>query len=302
MFGFFRKKPSLEELIDNKGLDYAACAIAKETISKIKNRDMAFLFILEELDGASQGNQKSKKFAETSGVPFDVYRGTLNSISSIDGPDGPQQVVARHTLTLINNTELMAKFRCAVADKVMAHYKIGKYSDVDEKQLVDIVNRQAQNDFGEFSQLAHDLETFAQDNKTINVTHTVGYEYANMILVAGMFFQGLIKHNDYIFSKSMYFETIKKAPITSHEISLAEKQGVEFLIRYIPNLTDFSVLAILKLADAKMDFYALADKLNMPVNSEPPAELQDEVAFMSVGDCLKIIEIAKQISDSTKSA
>lgn len=302
MFGFFRKKPSLEELIDNKGMDYATCLIANEVISKIKNRDMAFLFILEELDGASQGNQESKKFAETSGVPLDAYRGTLNSISAIDGPDGPQQAVARHTLTLINSTELMAKFRCSVADKVMAHYEIGKYSSADEKRLVDIVNRRAQNDFGEFSQLAHDLETFAQDNETINVTHTVGYEYANMILVAGMFFQGLIKHHDYTLSKSMYFETIKKAPITPPEISLAEKQGMEYLIRYIPNLTDFSALGILKLADANMNFYALADKLNMPVNLEQPAELQDEVAFMSVSDCLKIIEIAKQISDSTKSA
>ena len=67
----------------NSPLSWALCAeIFAEIISlKLKIRNVAFQFVLEEVEAASKGNDEAKSFAANSGIPENEYSGALqNSI------------------------------------------------------------------------------------------------------------------------------------------------------------------------------------------------------------------------------
>ncbi len=73
-------------------------------MSRIASEDVAYQFILEELDGASQGNAAAQAFARNSGIPASTYSGALgNSNSEIDGPEGPQQLLLALSMQLMPN-------------------------------------------------------------------------------------------------------------------------------------------------------------------------------------------------------
>ncbi|WP_151444704.1 hypothetical protein [Halomonas lysinitropha] len=128
MFGFGRKKSQLEKGIEKDGIEHATDRVAELVAARIPNNEIAYRFILEELDGASMGNNASKVFATSSGINSAEYKGALNnSIPDVDGPDGPQQLLAGFSMHLLGNQELMAKFRCKVDDKIMKRFQLGKY-------------------------------------------------------------------------------------------------------------------------------------------------------------------------------
>lgn len=301
MFGIFSKKTPLEKLIKSNGYDNAVSEIALEIIKIIKTKQRAYLYILEELDGASQGNYASKVFASNSGISAESYNGALNNSNpEIDGPHGPQQAISRHVLQLGYDPELMAKFRCSVDDKIMAHYGLGKYEARESLTLRDVVTRTAKNPYGQFAELTYDLEVFARNNQSNDRLHIAASEYANLILAGGMFFQGLFKHENYLEIKRVYFEALSKIKVKPSELQEVEHQGLDFVCSHIPNLSNFTALAINRLADSNINFYTLAEKLNMPVNLAPDED-KDEIVFMSIEDCIKIIDISKKISEANTS-
>ena len=129
MFGLFKKKTMVEQLIAKDGFEKVVTVFSMAVGAKLPTREIAYQFILEELDGASQGNDTSKAFARKSGIPAAEYRGALdNSIPEVDGPDGPQQFVLMLSLQLRANPKLMADFRCGIADAVMRRFELGKYA------------------------------------------------------------------------------------------------------------------------------------------------------------------------------
>lgn len=128
MFGLFRKKTQLENIIETKGLDYAAAAGAFAVGSKINAQHTAYQFILQELDGAFQGDAQSKGFANNSGIRYSEYGGALNNSAPIvDGPGGPQELLMAMCMQISDQTT-MAQFSCKVDDAIMRKYKIGKYA------------------------------------------------------------------------------------------------------------------------------------------------------------------------------
>jgi len=130
MFGFWRKKSELEKAIERDGIEHATDRVADIVASKIPTREIAYRFILEELDGASSGNDASKAFARSSGISPSEYAGALgNSYPEVDGPGGPQQLLAGMSLQLAGNQELMARFRCKVDDKIMKRFGLGNYAN-----------------------------------------------------------------------------------------------------------------------------------------------------------------------------
>lgn len=133
MFGLFRKKTQLEQLISKDGIEHATDRFAEIITRKLPNKEIAYQFILEELDGASKGNAASQEFAKNSGILAHEYRGALdNSRPEVDGPDGPQQLLLGLSLELMANQALMADFRCKVDDKIMRKYGLGKYSGTSQ--------------------------------------------------------------------------------------------------------------------------------------------------------------------------
>lgn len=137
MFKIFRKKTQLEKLIATDGIEHATDRFAQIISSKIPNKRVAYQFILEELDGARQGNSESQAFARNSGIPRAEYLGALaNSIPEVDGPDGPQQLLMALSLQ-ISDQRLMAEFRCKVDDKIMRTFRLGNYSLHEEEGDID---------------------------------------------------------------------------------------------------------------------------------------------------------------------
>lgn len=134
MFGLFKKKTQLEKLIAKDGIEHSTARFAEIISRKLPTREIAYKFILEELDGASKGNPESKRFAEGSGIPAAEYRGALsNSDPDVDGPEGPQQQLLGLSLELVSNQALMAEFRCKVDENIMRRYGLGKYSSAAPK-------------------------------------------------------------------------------------------------------------------------------------------------------------------------
>ena len=129
MFGLFKKKTQLQQLIAKDGMEHVTERFAEIISRKLLTPEIAYEFICEELDGASQGNEASMRFAESSGIASTAYRGALsNSNPQIDGPDGPQQLLLALTLDLAGDQALMAQFRCKVDDKVMRRFGLGRYA------------------------------------------------------------------------------------------------------------------------------------------------------------------------------
>jgi hypothetical protein len=129
MFGFFKKKTQLEQLIAKDGIEHATDRFAEFVSQKLPTKEIAYKFILEELDGASRGNDASKRFARGSGIPESEYHGALNNSSpEIDGPEGPQQLLHSLCMQLMPNQALTAKFRCKVDDKIMERFGLGRYA------------------------------------------------------------------------------------------------------------------------------------------------------------------------------
>lgn len=131
MFGLFKKKTKLEQLIAKDGLEHATTRFAEIVSQKLPTRDFAYKFILEELDGASRGNDVSQRFARDSGIPASEYLGALDKSSpEIDRSEGPQQLLLGLSMQLMPNQALVAEFRCKVADKVMKRFGLGRYAPI----------------------------------------------------------------------------------------------------------------------------------------------------------------------------
>ena len=106
-------------------------AIVEEVLAAIENKELAYEFVLEELDAAYLGSDTAKEFAVNSGIPIKTFMGALSGISNIDGATGPQQTLLRHSMALINNGKSMdyaVAMRTTVVDHVMKHYAFGMYS------------------------------------------------------------------------------------------------------------------------------------------------------------------------------
>lgn len=131
MFGLFRrKKPQffLTARIEAEGLEQVATEVAQELVHKLSGTGYMFDFILAELDGASMGNEKAKRFARESGIAAGEYKGAhLKEHPLIDGPNGAKTLMDTASIGMSDNPQLMLDFRLAVLDKVMRRVEVGRY-------------------------------------------------------------------------------------------------------------------------------------------------------------------------------
>lgn len=103
---------------------------ARSLCSAIEDRDVIWQLILEDIEGASMGNDKSKLFAMSSGISPDTYRGALNrSRPEVDGPKGIKTFLDEQALDLLPDRDKMVEFRLATTDYIMRYFKLGRYAD-----------------------------------------------------------------------------------------------------------------------------------------------------------------------------
>ena len=138
MFGMFKKKQKsdLEKLIEKDGIEYAAKRFSEIILRKIPTAEIAYQFVLEEVEAASQGNDAAISFARNSGISPQEYKGaTRNSRPEVDGPDGPQQFILALCMQLQPNVDLAVNLRTKIVDNVMRTLSFGKYKDQKSSSL-----------------------------------------------------------------------------------------------------------------------------------------------------------------------
>lgn len=106
-------------------------AIFNAVVSKIGgNKQLAYDFLLEELEAASHGNSIAKKFARNSGISEELYIGAMKR-HLIEVESGPQSALNAESISIAKKygIDFIVLTRLAVVDKVMQLYGLGKYSE-----------------------------------------------------------------------------------------------------------------------------------------------------------------------------
>lgn len=133
MFSIFKKKSDLEKIIAKEGLENSTMGFSRAISQKLQNREIAYQFVLEEIEAASMGDAQAQAYARKSGILPTEYKGSLdNSRPEVDGPGGPQQLVLALCMQLQANPDLMVKFRIGILDKIMREYEFGAYAAKDD--------------------------------------------------------------------------------------------------------------------------------------------------------------------------
>lgn len=299
MFGFGRKKSQLEKAIERDGIEHATDRVSEIVDAKIPNSEIAYRFILEEIEGASMGNNASKTYAKSSGIRESEYKGAMrNSIPEVDGPDGPQQLLAAYSMELAGNQELMTKFRCMVGDKIMRKYQLGKYG---ERQGFQRKPRESQLSLSSIVPKSHDTGFVF-----VNVTNDLGaaaerimgstnhikmaYGYARRAAAAALHIQGIIDEDGFQHVCGI-FKSLQA--LTEHSVEFQEAAGAEatkfiqsynssvsgLFLKYLMQIaTQYEVgerqLSDSELIKAVMDHMYRDQEVSNGVASNQPAELR----------------------------
>lgn len=138
MFGYFKKKKKsdLEIFIETHGIELVAEHFSEIILKKMPTDEIAYQFVLEEIEAASQGDDTAIKFARDSGISPNEYKGSMrNSRPEVDGPDGPQQFLLNICIALNPNMSLVVDLRTKIVDNVMRSLSFGKYEGRESSSL-----------------------------------------------------------------------------------------------------------------------------------------------------------------------
>lgn len=129
MFGFFNKKkvndPTLLKRITEDGISHAAKRFSSILIEgSLTTSSLAHEFVMQELDGARQGNDLSVEFVENSGVPESEYKGSLShNTPELDAAQNFMQII---TSKLQPRVDIIVPLRLEIVKNVMERYGIGQ--------------------------------------------------------------------------------------------------------------------------------------------------------------------------------
>lgn len=109
-----------------------------ETINaKIVDKEMAYQFILEEMEAASQGNDAATAFVERNKFYTAEFQGSMiDSSLEIDGASGPQQTLTRLIMQFPIDMETKTRMRIMVVQNIIDFWRLTSESKVDLKSLI----------------------------------------------------------------------------------------------------------------------------------------------------------------------
>ncbi|WP_318432174.1 hypothetical protein [Photobacterium leiognathi] len=111
-------------------IDVAVRQLIEIIDSKENSKDVAWQFILEELDAAQHGNDFVVDRIQRFYINKSEYVGALeNSWEDVDGPLGPQQYLLGVTAFIAEKTDsdIAAMVRITIVEYVLKHYQFGRY-------------------------------------------------------------------------------------------------------------------------------------------------------------------------------
>ena len=245
------EKSELEKMIDADGIEHAAKRFAEIISRKLPTKEIAYQFILEEIEAASQGNAAAINFAKESGIGPDEYSGAMNnSIPEIDGADGPQQLLLQICSQLMSNTDLMVELRTKITDNIMQQFSLGKYDlpsnsifskilqpkESNSIKLENIVSRNNQTGsifVDIINGLGESVETIMEHSKLIQMT----YGYARRAAATALYIQGIIDKD--VFDHNLaFFKAIQVK--TEHTVEFQEQafsDAIDYMQTYNPIIT-----------------------------------------------------------------
>ncbi|OBT12024.1 hypothetical protein A9264_16075 [Vibrio sp. UCD-FRSSP16_10] len=114
------------------------CEQVFETINaKLSDKEMAYQFILEEMEAASQGNDVAKAFVEKNKFYAAEFQGSMiDSSPEIDGVSGPQQTLTRVIMQFRIDMETKTRMRIMVVQNIIDFWRSDSESKVDLKSLI----------------------------------------------------------------------------------------------------------------------------------------------------------------------
>jgi len=168
MFGAFKKKTKIQKLIEQDGIERTTKIFSDMIIrDMLKTEDIAYQFILEEIEASNQGNEKAIEFAKKIGISPEEYIGAMkHSRPEVDGANGPQQYLFSICTQLNSNIDLMVEFRIRIINNIMVHFCFGIYDE--DNSWVDILIKWAnENNLKEPYNTMSGRAGFPRDRKEI---------------------------------------------------------------------------------------------------------------------------------------
>lgn len=281
MFDFFKKKQvrknmELYQKIQEDGVEYAGAQMAFLLIQKyLKNSSLAHQFILQELDGASYGNEQAVNFVQNSGISRSEYSGALRK-------DMPNEV-EEATLFLVDISmelqplqDFIVELRLVILNEIMKFYKLGKYAEnslhqdglLDNLEPVSLLENVEIEQPWSFRFMSNDLD-YLSDELPKNYNALMPILYAARFAYAGLYSQGRISWEKFDDIDKNHFMSvmIKVGNRTnrSEQIYFQEKSSenaLEFLQEYEPLIDSSVVTAMIKSAKNKFSLQeAIGDDL-----------------------------------------
>jgi len=242
MFGMFKKnkkiESELERLIKRDGIDDAAKGCAFVIVEKLPTAEIAFQFILEEIEAASHGDDAAIKFVKTSGISPSEYKGAMNnSIPEVDGPGGPQELILGLCMHLHSDKDLMIKFRIMIVDNIMQKFLLGKYDlHTANITLASIVGKEHQTGYV-FGNIMNDLGASAESIMEYSKLMQMTYAYARRAAAIALYLQGVIDIDAYDHNVA-FFKAMQQN--TEHTVEFQEQaftDAVIYMQTYNPSIT-----------------------------------------------------------------
>lgn len=107
--------------------------IAQGVSERIHSAEIAYQFVMEELDAARHGSPMAMRFVLESGFRAHEYKDTLNNVlSQVDGSDGPQQFLIESVAPFMFDMDLMVKLRLDVVKQIIKDWGVQSRSQVAE--------------------------------------------------------------------------------------------------------------------------------------------------------------------------
>jgi|25_taG_2_1085351.scaffolds.fasta_scaffold09102_2 hypothetical protein len=118
-----RLYPDVYLLIEDNVYDQLSENVHEAVSSRIESKEVAYQFIIEELEAASMGNEEAQAFVAESHLSFEEIQGSMaNSSSLVDGADGPQQTLTRLIMNLNLDMIYATRIRIRVVKKITADW------------------------------------------------------------------------------------------------------------------------------------------------------------------------------------
>jgi hypothetical protein len=230
----------IEELLGKQGVEATSVTLASAIMRMLPNKELAYEFVLQELDGASYGDENARLFVKNSGIDPSEYRGAMNRDES-----GFEQahMTMRQIGFSVSDRDTGAKLLLAIVEKVMYAHNLGKYASKQvfnkgATRLVHVVKKLAQHDHGLFSNIYLDLGDLADKiNPVSEQLLFMAYAYARRVAAAGLFLQGCWDMEQYKYVSNLFKTIQQQMTDKSFEFQVeAAAQSTELLISYNKNL------------------------------------------------------------------